>query len=78
VQPKDWRLRIEDMLDAITAIPEDVRMRHNAIPWDQIRGMRNVVVHEYAGIRVDTVWQTIHEELPDLAKSLGEMLDGRP
>ena len=64
--------------EAAAAIPQDIRAIHRALPWDQIRGMRNVVVHEYAGIRVDTVWQTIDEELPTLAASLEELLDEQP
>ena len=107
---KEWKLRVQDILDAIAAIqdyvsdhdldsfredqktidavvyrfviigeaaaalPDEVRARHPALPWDPIRGMRNVVVHEYAGIRTDTVWQTIDEELPRLVEDLEAIL----
>ena len=60
--------------EAASALPEGIRARHMSLPWDQIRGMRNVVVHEYSGVRVDTVWQTISEDLPPLVPLLGAML----
>jgi uncharacterized protein with HEPN domain len=34
------------------------------IPWADIRGMRNRVAHEYFGIDVNVLWQTVREDLP--------------
>jgi uncharacterized protein with HEPN domain len=60
--------------EAASALPESIRNQHASIPWDQIRGMRNVVVHEYSGIRVDTIWQTLQEDLTPLVPQLEAML----
>jgi len=60
--------------EAAAAIPLDVRQEHDDLPWDRIRGMRNVIVHEYSGVRVDTVWQTIREDLPPIVGLLEAML----
>ncbi len=43
--PRDWRHRLEDILEAIDKIE-----RHTEVPWDEMRGIRNVTVHEYFGI----------------------------
>jgi uncharacterized protein len=40
------------------------------IPWADIRGMRNRVAHEYFGIDVNVLWQTVREDLPPLLASL--------
>lgn len=32
---------------------------HPSIPWKQMKGMRNVLIHEYFGVNLGTVWQTV-------------------
>lgn len=39
---------------------------HPAVPWRQIYGMRNRIVHDYDGVRLQIVWQTITEDFPPL------------
>ncbi|MCY3003221.1 MAG: DUF86 domain-containing protein [Planctomycetota bacterium] len=39
---------------------------HPEIEWAEIRAMRNVVVHEYAGVRLETIWETVQRDLPRL------------
>lgn len=36
------------------------------IPWRQMRGMRNRIVHDYEGVRLDTVWDAIQSDFPAL------------
>lgn len=43
---------------------------HPEIAWRPMRGMRNRIVHDYDGVRLDTVWDTIQKDLPDLLKKL--------
>jgi len=40
------------------------------IPWADIRGMRNRVTHEYFGVDVKVLWETVREDLPPLLASL--------
>ena len=42
------------------------------IPWHEIAGMRNRLIHEYDNVDLYVVWQTITESLPALAKALQE------
>lgn len=58
--------RIAVIGEAARAIPDDVKVRHEHIPWRAIQTMRNRLVHEYFGVRVDTVWQTVVTDLPSL------------
>ena len=39
---------------------------HSEIPWKQIRGMRNVVVHKYGDIDLDTLWDVLMNDIPKL------------
>jgi len=56
--------------EAVKAIPDDVTRAAPEIPWADIRGMRNKVAHEYFGIDVKVLWQTIREDLPPLLAML--------
>jgi len=66
--------RISVIGEAANAIPPEVRAQHPEIPWRAIRGMRNRLVHEYFGVRVETVWETVKTDLPALAGQLHELL----
>ena len=45
------------------------------VPWPQVRGMRNRIVHGYFGIDPNTIWRTATEEVPTLAKAVRAFLD---
>ena len=38
------------------------------MPWNQIKAMRNIVAHGYGSISLNTVWATVHEDIPELRK----------
>ena len=62
--------RIAVIGEAATALPESVRAATPQIPWKAVRGMRNRLLHEYFGVRLDTVWETVGSDLPALWKLL--------
>jgi uncharacterized protein with HEPN domain len=53
--------------------PEDFKDLHPEIPWSQMAGMRNRIVHDYAGVDLEIVWSVITEAMPDLAKGISGM-----
>jgi len=44
------------------------------IPWRKIKGMRNRIVHDYEGIRLNIVWDVLVDFLPELIESIEKML----
>jgi uncharacterized protein with HEPN domain len=44
--------------------------RHSEVPWRQIRGMRNRLVHGYFEVNLDVVWETTQTAIPKLRQSL--------
>ena len=58
------------MGEATKQISEDVRTQNPTIPWHQIAGMRDRMVHEYFRIDLDIVWDTVQQELPGLIPQL--------
>ncbi len=51
--------------EAARSISEDVKSTHQEIPWKEMSGMRNKIIHEYFGIDLDIVWKTI-QALPTI------------
>lgn len=55
---------------AARAIEYGFHLEHPDIMWHQMRGMRNRIVHDYEGIRLEIVWETINVDFPELLKLL--------
>ncbi|MBI4579099.1 MAG: DUF86 domain-containing protein [Planctomycetes bacterium] len=107
--PRHWKLRVADILDAISAIrqytagmdydafsadsktvdavirnitvigeaarciPSDIVDATPAIPWKDMREMRNIVVHAYFGVNRRILWDTIQMDLSPLVPLLEEL-----
>jgi uncharacterized protein with HEPN domain len=60
--------------EAARHIPTSVEQLDPRIPWPRMRGMRNVVAHEYHRVDPDELWKTITQDLETLAPLLEELL----
>jgi uncharacterized protein with HEPN domain len=47
--------------------------RHSAIPWLQIAGLRNRIVHDYAGIDLKLVWNILQTAIPKLLPQISDL-----
>jgi uncharacterized protein with HEPN domain len=61
--------------EAARHIPAEVEARFPNLPWGKMRSIRNVVVHDYAGVDLQIVWETARNDLPPLVPQLREVLD---
>ena len=61
---------LEIIGEAANHMPQKVKARYTDIPWEKMVSMRNKVIHEYSGIDLQILWQTIKEDLPALKKSI--------
>jgi uncharacterized protein with HEPN domain len=61
---------VEIIGEAANRVSSDFQGQHPHIPWGQIIGLRNRLVHGYDSINLDVLWQIIAEDLPSLIEQL--------
>ena len=66
---------IEIIGEAAVNISKDSREALPQIPWSNIVGMRNRLIHAYFSINLDIIWKTVQENLPDLVQELEKIVD---
>lgn len=70
-----WFVRhLQIIGEAAKGIPEDIRTLAPEIPWHQIAGMRNVLVHGYFEIDTDLVWDTAIRDIQVLEPAIKRLL----
>jgi uncharacterized protein with HEPN domain len=52
--------------EAAKRVSAEFRASHREVPWRQIAGFRDVVVHDYAHVDLQEVWRIVQEDLPTL------------
>lgn len=65
---------LEIIGEAVKNIPESLRENYKEMPWQEIIGMRNKITHEYFGVDLDIVWQSIQEDLDSLENAVRKIL----
>lgn len=109
--PRNWKMRITDILECISRIqrytqgmgfdefetddktidsvlrnleiigeasrhvPQEIKSQYTDLPWAEMNTMRNIVIHEYHGVNLNIIWQTITNDLPPLVPRLKEILE---
>jgi len=61
---------LEILGEATRQLPMEFTIQHPAVPWRQIAGLRNRIVHEYFAVDLEIVWQVIRNDLPKLEAQL--------
>ncbi|MHC4932873.1 MAG: HepT-like ribonuclease domain-containing protein [Planctomycetota bacterium] len=62
------------MGEAASKVTEDTRRMHPSLPWLDVIGMRNRLIHAYFDVDLDRVWDTLTADLPPLTTELERIL----
>jgi uncharacterized protein with HEPN domain len=61
---------LEIICEDTRQLPEDFRRFYSQIPWTQIAGLRNRIVHDYFGLDLEIIWEIIQHDLPEFEKQV--------
>jgi uncharacterized protein with HEPN domain len=64
---------IEVIGEASKKVSQDLKQTYFEIPWKEIAGMRDKLIHDYLGVDIDVIWKTILEDIPALNSHLNKI-----
>jgi len=66
---------LEIIGEAAANVPREIQDLYVDIPWYQMKGMRNILIHEYFGVDLEIVWKIIQDDLPNLLNAIKEIIN---
>jgi len=66
--------KLEIIGEAAKNIPENIKQEYPSIPWREMAGMRDRLIHFYFGIKYELVWNTIKDVIPKIKPLMSEIL----
>lgn len=66
--------RFEIIGEAVKNIPVKIKNKNKELPWKNMAGMRDKLVHEYFGVNTKVVWKTIKEDIPELKTKIDKII----
>ncbi len=66
--------KLEIIGEATKRIPDDYKKLYPQIPWKDMAGMRDILIHQYTGVDEDIVWKTVKQKIPRLREQIEKIL----
>lgn len=60
--------------EATKQLSQELKSKYPEIPWRQVAGFRDILIHDYMSVDLDEVWGIVHRYVPDLKNTLDKIL----
>ena len=60
--------------EAVKKIPEEIKKKYAGVEWKEAAGFRDVLIHDYFGIDIEAVWDTLRNNIPSFKKQIVKVL----
>jgi uncharacterized protein with HEPN domain len=67
--------KLEIIGEAAKNIPQSITKKYSTVPWKEMAGMRDKLIHFYFGVSLKLVWQTVKHRIPQLKPTIKQLLD---
>ena len=64
---------LQNFAESSQRLSIDIKLTEPGVPWRELSGFRNVIVHGYLGVDLGAVWLVVEQDLPALAEALDRM-----
>jgi uncharacterized protein with HEPN domain len=64
---------LQTMAESTQRLSPALRDDHSEVAWRSIAGLRNILVHDYLGIKLERIWENIERDLPSLRTAVEAM-----
>ncbi|HDS46385.1 MAG TPA: DUF86 domain-containing protein [Methanomicrobia archaeon] len=61
--------------EAVKRIPEEIKRKYTAVAWKEAAGFRDILIHEYFGIDLEAVWDTVRVNIPEFKAQIVRVLE---
>ena len=65
---------IEIIGEAVRGVTDETRAAHSDVPWKEMAGMRDRIIHDYSRVDLDVVWDVVSQDLPALKMKIASLL----
>mgnify|MGYP001608404389 CR=1 FL=1 len=62
--------RLEIIGEAVKNIPSVIKNKYKNVPWAEITGTRDILIHSYFGVNIEMIWKVIEDDLPSLKEEI--------
>lgn len=66
--------KLEVIGEAVKQVPDEIRQKYTQVPWKEMAGMRDKLIHFYFGVDYRLVWRAIKERLPQVKQEIMKIL----